>query len=131
MKSRESEAASQIRLQQWAEEIRDCMNRPANMAVDEWCLQHGMKKASYYWRLKRVRQACLDTLEQSAGIFTELPVPKEDTMPVVTNHDFKTGYSGSTIMAVLRTENGATIEITEHASAKFMKLLMGVISHAE
>lgn len=131
MKSRESEAASQIRLQQWAEEIRDCRNRPANMTVDEWCLQHGMKKASYYWRLKRVRQACLDTLEQSAGTFTELPVPKEDTMPVVTNHDFKTGYSGSTIMAVLRTENGATIEITEHASAEFMKLLMGVISHAE
>ena len=51
MKSRESEAASQIRLQQWAEEIRDCRNRPANMTVDEWCLQHGMKKANYYWKM--------------------------------------------------------------------------------
>ena len=33
--------------------------------------------------------------------------------------------------ALASVENGATIEITEHASAEFMKLLMGVISHAE
>ena len=52
-------------------------------------------------------------------------------MPAVINHDFKAGYSRPIIMAVLRTENGATIEITEHASTEFMKLLMGVISHAE
>lgn len=49
MKSKESEAAYQIRLKQWADEIRDCNSRPAGMTVNEWCEQHGILKATYYW----------------------------------------------------------------------------------
>ena len=60
MASKESQIAAQVRLSQWAQEIQDCQNRPQNMTVDEWCKQHNMKKASYYWHLKRVRQALLE-----------------------------------------------------------------------
>ena len=63
MASKESQIAAQIRLNQWAQEIQDCQNRPQNMTVDEWCEQHNIKKASYYWRLKRVRQALLEQME--------------------------------------------------------------------
>lgn len=48
--------AEQIRLQQWADQIRDCQNRPSDMKVDVWCQEHGITKANYYYRLRRVRR---------------------------------------------------------------------------
>lgn len=56
MASNESRIAVQVRLNQWALDIQACKNRPKNMTVEQWCEQHGITKANYYWRLKRVRQ---------------------------------------------------------------------------
>lgn len=57
MASKESQVAAQVRLNQWAQEIQDCQNRPKDMTVDEWCKQHNIKKANYYWRLSEVLKA--------------------------------------------------------------------------
>ena len=48
MKSKESQIAVQVRLNQWALEVQDCLNRPKNVTVDQWCEQHNIKKANYY-----------------------------------------------------------------------------------
>ena len=53
MNTQTSLVAEQIRLQQWADQIRDCQNRPADMKVDAWCREHGITKANYYYRLRR------------------------------------------------------------------------------
>ena len=42
MNTQTSLVAEQIRLQQWADQIRDCQNRPSDMKVDVWCQEHGM-----------------------------------------------------------------------------------------
>ena len=48
----------------WAEQIRECQNRPEGMDVSTWCEQNNITKANYYYRLKRVRQMCVyDTLK--------------------------------------------------------------------
>ena len=60
MNTQTSLVAEQIRLQQWADQIRDCQNRPSDMKVDVWCQEHGITKANYYFRLRRVREACLE-----------------------------------------------------------------------
>lgn len=57
MKSQTSLIASQCRLQQWAKQIRDCQNRPADMQVAEWCEMNGITTANYYYRLRRVRES--------------------------------------------------------------------------
>lgn len=44
MNSTASLVAKQYRLDQWAEQIRDCQNRPEGMAVTEWCSLHGITK---------------------------------------------------------------------------------------
>jgi hypothetical protein len=31
------------------------------MKVEDWCKNNGITKACYYYRLRKVRQACLDT----------------------------------------------------------------------
>lgn len=51
MKSQTSLVAQQTRLSEWAEQIKECQNRPQGMKIDEWCRLHGITKANYYWRL--------------------------------------------------------------------------------
>lgn len=128
MKSKESQVVAQVRLNQWALEVKDCMNRPKDMTIDEWCAQHNIKKANYYWRLKRVRQACLDQVKTPAENFVELPAPIQNTMslpslPVTANDN-------SSTVAVLRTSGGISIELKECASAEFVKNLIGALANA-
>ena len=35
------------------------------MKIDEWCQLHSITKASYYWRLRKVREAYLEIAEQT------------------------------------------------------------------
>ena len=100
MKSHTSLVAQQTRLSEWADLIRDCQNRPQGMKNDEWCQLHDITKASYYWRLRKVREAYLEISEHK-------------------------------IAAVVRGRNHLTLEITEQASASFLKTLLGVISNAQ
>lgn len=62
MSSETTIVAEQYRLQEWAAQIRDCQSRPAGMSVAGWCARNGISKANYYYRLRRVRSACLDSL---------------------------------------------------------------------
>ena len=60
MSSQTSLVAEQVRLRQWAAQIQECQSRPADMKVETWCSEHGITKANYYYRLRRVRKACLE-----------------------------------------------------------------------
>ena len=72
MSSQTSLVAEQVRLRQWAAQIQDCQSRPADMKVETWCSEHGITKANYYYRLKRVRKACLEVCNPEPA-FVELP----------------------------------------------------------
>ena len=128
MNSKESKVAAQVRLNQWALEIQDCMNRPKGMTVAEWCRQHNITKANYYWRLKRVRQACLEQVEMSTGRFVELPVPAECTVPSAPV-PAATSPAPST-SAILHTVSGISVEIMDNATAEFIKNLIGGLANA-
>ena len=45
MKSETSIVAAQCRIREWAEQIRECQNRPEGMKVTDWCKDHGISKA--------------------------------------------------------------------------------------
>ncbi len=122
MGSQTSLVARQCRLQAWAMQIKDCQNRPEDMTVDEWCMQNNITKANYYYRLKCVRQACLDSME-STPAFVELPVQEVNTLNEST--------TSSTAAAVIRIGNGLTIELQENASAEFIKRLIGACAYAQ
>ena len=79
MAEQTSLVAQQVRLMHWAEQIRECQNRPEGMDVSTWCEHNNITKANYYYRLKRVRQMCLDQLpEAEKSAFVELPRPKAE-----------------------------------------------------
>ena len=123
MNTQTSLVAEQIRLQQWADQIRDCQNRPSDMKVDAWCQEHGITKANYYYRLRRVRKACLELCEPSPS-FAELTAPAEN-MPIKGSH------THSSVAATLHTESGITIDLYPDASPEFLRNLIGAVSHAE
>jgi hypothetical protein len=41
MNSETAIAAAGYRIKEWAEQIRDCQNRPAGMSVADWCAGNG------------------------------------------------------------------------------------------
>lgn len=128
MNSKESMVAEQVRLNHWALEIQECINRPKDMTVTKWCEQHNITKANYYWRLKRVRQACLKQAEPSVGGFAALPEPAQCTvLPAAIPAASSTAPSTA---AVIHTVSGISIEIMEHATEGFIKNLIGVLANA-
>lgn len=74
MATQTSLVAQQVRIRQWAEQIRNCQNRPKGMDVEIWCTQNNLTKANYYYRLRRVRQICLDQMQDTeTTAFVERP----------------------------------------------------------
>lgn len=86
MTTQTSLVAEQVRLQQWAEQVRDCKNRPRGMDVETWCAQNNITKANYYYRLRRVRKACLDQMQTEQADFIELPMPSEKNISADTEN---------------------------------------------
>ena len=87
--------AQQVRLMNWAEQIRECQNRLEGMDVSTWCEQNNITKANYYYRLKRVLQMYLDQLpEAEKPAFVEFPRLKAErtaTVPEVPVMRIKNG----------------------------------------
>ena len=121
MSSQTSLVAEQVRLRQWAAQIQECQSRPTDMKVETWCSEHGIIKANYYYRLRRVRKACLEACNPEPA-FVELPIPA--AMPSADFLDVKPA-------AVLRNSRGLTLEIYNHASMDVIRGTMEVLLHAE
>ena len=121
MKSQTSLIAQQTRLSEWAEQIKECQNRPQGMKIDEWCQMHGITKANYYWRLRKVREAFIETAD-IAPTFVELPAPMPEE-PIVS--------AEPKIVAILKGKNHLTLEITDQASTTFLNTLLGAMNDAQ
>ena len=124
MKSQTSLVAQQTRLREWAEQIRDCNNRPHGMTVDEWCQGQGITKANYYWRLRKVREELLKVTD-SMPAFAELKAPAPETTLIENN-----SLAQLKIAAVIKTDKWS-IEITDQVSSAFLNTLLGAMNHAQ
>lgn len=128
MKSQTSIVAKQVRLQQWADQVKDCQSRPKGTKVETWCDMNGISRANYYYRLRCIRQAYLEELqEQSSPEFIELslpvPVKQEHTRHHKVSNDIKP-------VAILRTPDNISIDLFSTATPDFLNALMGALNHA-
>lgn len=128
MKSQTSIVAKQVRLQQWAELVKDCQSRPKGTKVETWCEMNGISKANYYYRLRCVREACLEEIQASSPGFLELSLPRlvdqEHSNP-------NTNALDRTPVAILRTSNNVSVELFSVASPDFLTALIGAMNHAK
>ena len=124
MNSATTAAAVQYRLKEWAEQIRECQNRPAGMSVVDWCATQGITKANYYYRLRRVRQVCLENLPPET--------PAQQIVPVNTCILQQKTQSGSGIQQGLSVSvNGLSIHVTESTPMPLLAEVLKVVRNAE
>lgn len=135
MRTETSLVAEQVRLQQWSELIRECQSRPTDMNVETWCSQHGITKANYYYRLRRVRQAILDVAPASDPeqhrnpCFVELPAPT--ILPTVQQPAVTAQNSNlSNIAAVVHGRNGISVDVFPNISSEMLYSIVEALAHA-
>ena len=124
MNSATTAVAVQYRLKEWAEQIRECQNRPAGMSVVDWCATHSITKGNYYYRLRCVRQACLENLPPEA--------PAQQIVPVNTCLLQQDTQSGSGIQQGLCVSvNGFSIHVTESTPMPLLTAVLKVVRNAQ
>ena len=123
MSSETSIVAADFRLQEWAAQIRECRNRPAGMSVVGWCASHGITKANYYYRLRRVREACLETIQGEMPAQKMVPVQPELLQQEQKDSSMQSGLDVSI--------KGISIRVTESTSIPLLTEVLKAVQHAE
>ena len=124
MSSETTAVAVQYRLKEWSEQIRECQNRPAGMSVVDWCATRSITKANYYYRLRRVRQACLENLPPEAVA--------QQIVPLNTSLLQQETQSGSGIQQGISVSvNGFSIHVTESTPMPLLAAVLKVVRNAE
>ncbi len=124
MSSETTVAAVQYRLQEWAAQIRECQNRPAGMRVIDWCASHGITKANYYYRLRRVREACLESLAPEALVQQIVPVN-----PGFLQQETQSGSGMQQGLSV--SVNVFSIHVTESTPMPLLAAVLKVVRDAQ
>ena len=123
MKQETSVVARSYRLQEWAVMVRECNSRPHGMTFKQWCLEHDVTPANYYYRLTQVRKACLETLPTESIQQQVIPVSQE-----LLGQKEITPASGKSGLDV--SVNGFSIHVTDATSPELLKMVLWVVSNA-
>ena len=124
MRSETTMVAEQCRLREWAAQIRDCQSRPSGMSVVEWCAGHGITKANYYYRLRRVRKACLETIQTKMPAQQAVPV-----RPGLLQHQEQ--EDGNPQPGLDISIKGFSIHVTGATSMPLLAEVLRAVQHAE
>lgn len=131
MATQTSVMAQQVRIQQWAEQIRECQSRPKGMDVETWCAQNNLTKANYYYRLRRVREVCLEQFQTTENpTFVELPVPEKETVCAepATESSF-TEKAGPVLR--IKSNSGLCVEVFSDISPTLLRQVIENMNHVE
>lgn len=124
MGSKTTMVAEQCRLREWAAQIRECQERPAGMSVVGWCACHGITKADYYYRLRRVREACLENIQGEIPAQQMAPVP-----PWLLQQQEQEGGNAQAGLDI--SIKGFSIHVTGSTSMPLLSEVLKVVLHAE
>lgn len=124
MSSETTIVETQFRLQEWAAQIKECQNRPAGMSITCWCACNGITKANYYYRLRRVREACLESI--SPGTAAQQVVSVE---PMLLKQEKKAcGCPGPGLDIEVK---GCSVHVTEETPMQLLAAVLEVVRSAE
>lgn len=121
MASQTALVAKQYRLMECANMIKECNSRPAGMTVGEWCEQHSITKCDYYYRMKVVRQACLEQVQTDETTRNIVPVPTS----LITTDD---SVSDTDTDGIELRAHGISLVVTGRTSEKLLKKVIGVLA---
>lgn len=64
----------EMQLQEWTAQIE--AQQASGMTVQKWCKENGINPKTYYYRLRRVRERCVDTV--AAIVPVNIPQQRSD-----------------------------------------------------
>ena len=73
-----SEVKREFQLQQWRGMVQE--RKESGLSVKKWCQEQGLAEHIYYYRLRKLRQAACNALEQAQPVqLAEVPLaPKPE-----------------------------------------------------
>ncbi len=114
-------ATTKIRIQQWVVVFQD--RAQSGLKVDDYCKQHQLSRNSYYYWLRRVKEAAL----QSVGTkFVELEEPEA---LISSDHTYKTHSISSNSLAIQM--NGVLISVNSNTSKELLTMVLGVVANVK
>lgn len=131
MKSTTSLVARQCQLQEWANQISDCRHRPEGTNVTEWCRQNGITKTTYYYRLRQVRKACLDSIPQEQLPMATVNETARTVVAVPAALLNEAAETKSVSPELMVTIGKISILIKEDTSPDLLSMVLGVAAHVE
>ena len=99
--------------EEWEKQVIDC--RSSGLTVQEWCRQNGVNDKTYYYRLRQVREKCLEARAEKAEKTSE----KENIQAVVPL-PMKSAYGEIQI-----EKNGLHISLPSDIAADTLLALVG------
>ena len=117
------EVTRQYRLNKWTEIIREC--RSSGQTITTWCTEHHVSSKSYYYWLKRVREAACEALPPLQSDQSKI-VPLDLSVPKIRNNQFDTASTASDIVVHI---GGVTLEIRNHASPTLIEHTLRALQH--
>ena len=96
-----------MKLAQWAEMIRQ--RNESGLTVTDWCKQNGINLKTYFYRLKRMRQAVCNEIEQ------------HDIVPVVPNAGAET-----TVEKIELSVGDVKVSLPDNFNEDTLRRLLGV-----
>ncbi len=124
MGSETTMVATQFRIQEWAAQIKECQNRPTGMSVAGWCTCNGITKAKYYYRLRRVREACLESIPKKPAVQQVVQVE-----PVLLEREEKACDCPAPGLDI--SIKGCSVHVTENTSMQLLAAVLEVVRCAE
>lgn len=61
-----SEVKCEYQLQQWSKMVQE--RSESGLTVKDWCETRGLTEYTYYYRLRKIRQAACNVLEQAQSV---------------------------------------------------------------
>lgn len=107
------EVTSQYRFNQWTEIVRQC--RSSGQTVAEWCAENNIKPTSYYYWLRRIRQAACEALPSLDGNNQIVPLNISDPFEASSSdHGAQSGIVMRVGTVTLEIHNGASSALIEN-----------------
>lgn len=94
------------------------------MTVQEWCAAHGLTKADYYYRLRRVREVCLEQSE----VHEIVPLTPK-AVSSTADADNRTFSKKQDSLCI--TTGNCCIQVTQDTSKELLSMVLGVIHNAQ
>lgn len=99
---------NEVYLKQWSSMVQECQS--SGLTVNAWCEGQGIKPKTYYYRLKKVREAVCQEIGRNPHRGNEEPVFAEVTKFCERNGDAITIQMAG---IEIRIQNGAEADVIE------------------